>query len=403
MSASFIARRYVFGSRLHGMGGIVSLLSVFGLTLGSGVLIVVLSVMNGFDRELRDTILTMVPHIRLFPPGALSDWEQDVAFLSQDEDILSATPYAELTGLLRYRGQASPLLLRAVDPEMELAQGEIKAQLGTDLFDQLQRRQGLVLGKVLADSLQAQVGDRVTLIAPKGQGTEFASLEVLGFFDTGTELDRRLALTSLDVLQASGLYAGATLGISIYSNRVFDAYSHAYQILGQLPRGYRATTWASSHGNLFEAIQMSRYLVALIVFLLLGIAAFNVIASLMISSADRQTDIAILKTLGAQSGFLLKLFSLQGLLIGLIGAAAGALLGVIVSMSLTDILKFIEALIGRPLMQSNIYPLDYLPTQLIWSQIAMVSFVAVLLSTLGSVYPAFRVLSVQPAETLRYE
>lgn len=403
MSASFIARRYVFGSRLHGMGGIVSLLSVVGLSLGSGVLIAVLSVMNGFDKELRETILTMVPHIRLLPPGDLSDWEQDSAFLSSDTDIVSATPYAELTGLVRFRGEAAPLLLRAIDPSMELAEGQIKNQLGKGIFQSLETQGGLALGRVLADSLQVEIGDRVTLITPDGQGAHFASLEVLHFFDTGTELDRRMAITSLAVLRESDLYEGATLGISIYSNRVFDAYSHAYQMLGQLPRGYRASTWAASHGNLFEAIQMSRYLVALIVFLLLGIAAFNVIASLMITSADRQSDIAVLKTLGAESGFLLRLFSLQGLLIGLIGSALGAVLGVVLSLSLTEILGLIEAVIGRPLMQSNIYPLDYLPSQLVWSQVALVSLVAVVLSTLGSVYPAFRVLSVKPAETLRYE
>ncbi|MBT5331652.1 MAG: FtsX-like permease family protein [Porticoccaceae bacterium] len=403
MSANFIARRYVFGSRTHGMGGIVSLLSVIGLSLGSGVLIAVLSVMNGFDKELRDTILTTIPHIRVLPPADLADWEQDSAFLAADEDIISSTPYAELLGLVRYRGEALPLLLNAIDPQQELDGGQIQRHLGSEIFHQLEQQQGLFLGKVLADSLSAEVGDRVTLIAPGGEAANFASLEVLGFFDTGTELDRRMALTSISTLQQIGLYDNSSLGISLYTHRVFDAYSHAYQILGLLPRGYRATTWAASHGNLFEAIQMSRYLVALIVFLLLGIAAFNVIASLMISSADRQADIAILKTLGAESGFLMKLFSLQGLLIGLIGAALGALLGVALSLSLTGLLGVVETVIGRPILQSNIYPLDYLPSELIWSQVALVSLVAVVLSTLGSVYPATRVLKVKPAETLRYE
>lgn len=403
MSASFIAKRYVFGSGSRATGGIVSLLSVIGLTLGSGVLIAVLSVMNGFDKELRQTILTMVPHIRLLPPGDLADWQQDSAFLSSDKDILSATPYAELTGLARFRGEAAPLLLKAVDPEQEILEGQIVNQLGSEIFLQLQKDMGLILGKVLAETLQIEIGDKLTIITPSAQTAQFAGLTVLGIFDTGTELDRRMALTSISVLEESGLYANASLGVSVYTNRVFDAYSHAYQMLGQLPRGYRASTWAASHGNLFEAIQMSRYLVALIVFLLLGIAAFNVIASLMITSADRQTDIAILKTLGAKSGFLLKLFSLQGFLVGLIGAVMGALLGILLSLSLTQIMGFVEVIIGQPILQSNIYPLDYLPSELIWSQVALVSVVAVLLSTLGSIYPAYRVLSVKPAETLRYE
>ena len=403
MSISFIAKRYVFGARQHRMGSSISLLSILGLALGCGVLIAVLSVMNGFDRELREKILTMIPHIRLFPALDIENWQQDSAFLSGDEDIISATPYAELTGLIRYRGEASPVMLWGADPQQEIEVGQLKNQLGTELFSELAQKPGLFLGQELADQLEVTVGEQVTLITPENSRANFVGLEVLGLFATGTELDRRMAVTSLHTMRESDLYEGAAKGISLYTNRVFEAYTHAYQILGQLPRGYRASTWTSSHGNLFEAIQMSRYLVALIVFLLLGIAAFNVIASLMITSADRQSDIAILKTLGAQSGFLVRLFSMQGLYIGLIGAVAGALLGIVLSYTLTDIVKFLELVLDRQFLQSNIYPLSYLPSQLIWSQVFLVSAVAVLLSTLGSLYPALRVLSVQPAETLRYE
>ena len=403
MSAAFLAKRYVFGARQHRMGSTISILSVLGLTLGCGVLIAVLSVMNGFDRELRDKILTMVPHIRLIPPIGLEAWEQDSVFLAGDQDIISATPYAELTGLLRYRGEASPMLLWAIDPDQEKQRGQLKNQLGVDMFDQLMEQAGVFMGQDLASSLAVDIGQRVTLITPDGSGASFVSMEVLGFFSTGTELDQRMALTSMAGMQALGLYESASTGISLYTHRVFDAYGHAYELLAQLPRGYRVSTWTSSHGNLFEAIQMSRYLVALIVLLLLGIAAFNVIASLMITSADRQSDIAILKTLGAERRFLIWLFSLQGFFIGLIGAVVGAIFGVILSYSLTDIVIWLELIFDKQFLQSNIYPLNYLPSQLVWSQVLLVSLVAVVLSTLGSIYPALRVLSVQPAETLRYE
>lgn len=403
MSAYFLAKRYVFGARQHRMGGTISLLSIFGLALGCGILIAVLSVMNGFDRELRDKILTMVPHIRLLPDFGLESWQQDSAFIAEDKDILSATPYAELTGLIRYRGEASPMLLWGTDPAQEIQKGQLKQQLGAELFSQLESAPGVFLGQELADQLGVSVGETITLITPEGTRASFAGLEVLGFFATGTELDRRMAITSLQTMQDVALYQSATKGIAVYTNRVFDAYTHGYQILQALPRGYRASTWMASHGNLFEAIQMSRYMVALIVFLLLGIAAFNVVASLMITSADRQSDIAILKTLGAQSGFLIKLFSMQGLYIGLIGAFSGALLGILLSYGLTDIVRFLEVVLNRQFLQSNIYPLSYLPSQLSWIQVLLVSLVAVTLSTLGSLYPAWRVLSVQPAETLRYE
>ena len=403
MSAYFLAKRYVFGARQHRMGGTISLLSILGLALGCGILIAVLSVMNGFDRELRDKILTMVPHIRLLPTAGLESWPQDSAFIADDKDILSATPYAELTGLIRYRGEASPMLLWGADPIQEIASGQLKGQLGAVLFEQLEQSSGVFLGQELADQLGVSVGETITLITPEGTRASFAGLQVLGFFVTGTELDRRMAITSLQTMQDAGLYQNSTKGIAVYTNRVFDAYTQAYQILEQLPRGYRASTWMASHGNLYEAIQMSRYMVALIVFLLLGIAAFNVVASLMITSADRQSDIAILKTLGAQSGFLIRLFSMQGLYIGLIGAFAGAILGVFLSYALTDIVRLLEVLLNRQFLQSNIYPLSYLPSQLSWLQVFLVSFVAVVLSSLRSLYPGWRLLLVQPAETLRYE
>ena len=385
------------------MGGLVSMLSVLGLALGAGLLITVLSVMNGFDRELRVKILALVPHIRLLPDVSLELAAADMQFVRADADVIAVTPFAELTGMVRSRGEAAPVLVWAVNPQMELDEGVWKAQLGSDLFVDLQSRPGVYLGAALAEDLNAQPGQSITLLAPDGDSARYAGYTLLGTFATGTELDHRLMITSLDTLADSPMSGLAKGGFSVYSKRVFDAYSHAYKLLGQLPAGYRATTWASTHGNLFEAIQMSRYLVGLIVFLLLGIAAFNVVGSLMIATADRQSDIAILKTLGADRLTLIRIFTLQGFLIGCLGASAGLLLGLGLSAVVAPGVNLLEHLLQIHFLRSNIYPLDYLPVDLRWSQVFGVSIVAIILSTLGALYPAIRVLSVKPADTLRYE
>ena len=398
-----LARRYAFGQRFHGMGGAVSLLSVIGLVLGTGLLISVLSVMNGFDRELRDRILSMVPHIRLLPQGDLRLSARELELLRADPQVISLDAYREANGLIRSRGETAPVLLWALQPDSSMLKQQWGSVISAQQLASLQAGDGVLLGSELARSLGVQSGDLVTFLTPDQSQLAFASFAVSDLLHTGTELDHQLMLAPLELAERSLGDSVGSYGYAIYSNRVFDAYSHAYKLLSGLPAGFRASTWAATHGNLFEAIQMSRYLVGLIVFLLLAIAAFNVIGSLMISSADRQADIAILMTMGARRKDLLRIFTLQGGCIGAAGALGGLLLGLLICAGLTPFMGLLEGLFGLRILNSNIYPLDYLPVDLRWPQVAGVTVLAVLLSTLGSLYPAWRVLSVDPADTLRYE
>lgn len=402
-SLLLLSSRYAWGHRFHGMGGTISLLSVIGLVLGTGLLIAVLAVMNGFDRELRERILSLVPHIRLLPPSQQQLPPEEFEQLASDPQLLSADLYREIHGLLRFRGEVAPLSLWAVDPNGPLLSRQWQPFLMPQHLRAIQQGQGILIGSRLATRLGVDEGDQVTFLAPVAESLAYASFRVAGLIHTGTEMDHGLALVPMNLandLLPSGL--GET-GYALYTERVFDAYSHAYQLLGQLPAGYRANTWAATHGNLFEAIQMSRYLVSLIVFLLLAIAAFNVMGSLMISSADRQSDIAILMTIGARRRDLLRLFTLQGGFIGAVGATGGVLLGWIICALLTPALTAIEQFAGVSILNSSIYPLDYLPVDLRWHQVIQVAGLALILSLLGALYPAWRVLSVDPSETLRYE
>lgn len=403
--AWFVALRYAFGGRRNSAGRVISLLSVVGLTLGSGLLIAVMSIMNGFDRELRERILVLVPHVRVYTGSPIQNWNDVAAALAAQPGVSSATPYREDQALVRFSGQTTAMTVFAVDPQTELNQGALTSRLGASVFEDLQSQAGIYMGVGLAERLGVSAGDTVSLFFNTRRGSlpRPAQVEVLGLLHTATELDHRLGLASLDTLSSLLGQTADPMGISMHVDEPFNARESALEALRLLPGDYRAITWASSHGNLYEAIQTSRTMVGLIVFLILAIAAFNVLSSLLIASADRQADIAVLKTLGADRRFLLRVFTLQGFCIGLLGAALGTVLGLLICSQLDAIVGVIEWVRGAPLIQSQIYPLDYLPVELQTPQLFSVALVAVALSTLASLYPAWRLQSIRPAETLRYE
>ncbi len=403
--ARFIALRYAFGGRRRSAGRIISWLSISGLALGTAMLILVLAIMNGFDRELRERILVLVPHARLYTGYDIFDWQRVSAEVAAQPGVLSLVPYREDQVLVRRGGQSTAMLLFAVDPATELRQGLLQTRFGAEVFAELQQREGFYLGSALASRLGVTAGDSVSLVIPSSQGQlpRPVQVPVIGTLHTATELDHRLGLTSLATLTHLLGYEVYPTGISLHLDDPFRAQAQAMLALSSLPTDFRAQTWMSSHGNLYQAIQTSRTLVGLIVFLVLAIAAFNVLASLLISSADRQADIAILKTMGAERPLLLRVFTWQGLLVGLVGSLLGTLVGSLLCFQLDAIVALIEAWRGAPLLQSSVYPLDYLPVQLDGWQVVSVALVAVLLSTLASIYPAWRLQTIRPAETLRYE
>ena len=403
--AWYIALRYAFGGRRNSAGRIISLLSVLGLTLGAGLLIAVLSVMNGFDRELRERILVLVPHVRLYTGMPIPNWIDVAAAIQDQPGVASLVPYREEQVLVRFAGKTTAMMVFAIEPQAELEQGVLRSRLGDAVFQELDQQRGLYLGAGLAERLGVIPGEAITLLFTNRSGglPRPAQIRVLGTLHTATELDHRLGLTSLDTLSALLGEQAYPMGISLHVEDPFRAREHALAALQRLPENYRALTWASSHGNLYEAIQTSRTMVGLIVFLIMAIAAFNVLSSLLIASADRQADIAILKTLGAERRLLLQVFTLQGLLIGLLGAAMGILLGLLICTQLDSLMNLLEWWRGTPLLQTNIYPLDYLPVQIEWAQVMAVGLIAVVLSTLASLYPAWRLQGIRPAETLRYE
>lgn len=406
---ALLALRYTLGHRRSRLTNFITMVSALGLVLGVSLLITVLSVMNGFDKEMRERILMLLPHVRL-TQSMVSErdrWQTDMQTILGHPQVLSASPFTELEVLFRHHGQVEPGLLYAFDPKLEEDQADsgFSRLLGQDLLQKMQDRQGLVLGAGVASRLNIVEGDQlVTLVFQRdSQQLQAASFEVISIFHSGTEMDQRLGLLPFGQLRNIPGQSVTPEGLRVQIRDVFSARSVGRELESGLPLGYRFSTWEQTHGNLYEAIQMSRYLVALIVMLILVIAAFNLVATLIIASADKQSEIAILKTLGARPASLARVFAMQGMFIGTLGSVVGGALGTLLSLNLTGISLAVENFFGFKILSTEVYPLDYLPSSLHWGQLAFVVGVSIFLSVLASVYPAWKVSRIEPSQVLRYE
>lgn len=402
----FIALRYSFGHHRDRLSRFIAVLTGVGLVLGVTMMITVLSVMNGFDKELRERILVVVPHITLSAGSEITDWRDKVDALSGHPKVTAVHPYTELEVLARYRGSVEPMLVYAVDSESEIRSGGFGELLGVDALERLAgESSSVLLGAGLANNLGVSEGDDLGVLLFRGdsKALQASSFRVAGIMQTGTEVDQRLAIIDLKNLAQLQIGQVHPAGLRIQTTDIFNARDVAYELARELGSDFRPSTWATTHGNLYEAIQMSRHLVSLIVLLILAIAGFNVISTLMISSADKQNELAVLKTLGATPKALSWIFTIQGLVVGLVGSFVGVVLGILLASNISAITVFVETLIGQPILKSDVYPLDYLPSDIHAGQVLLVFLTAVILSVVASLYPAAKVSKVDPAEVLRYE
>ena len=379
-----------------------------GMTLGVAVLILVLSVMNGFDRELRERILGVMPQAAIYHRHGVEDWQSLQSDLLARPGVTAAAPFVQLQGLASFRRQVSPLSVYGVDPEQEKTVSIIHQHLPDGAFEQLATvPKGTLLGQGLARKLGVKPGDSFTLVVPlKGQSRSVPQVMVLTVVDiikTGTEVDNALALMNLSQAAALSDHPGRVGGLRLQLDNLFDAPQLTYDIVRELPYGFYGSDWTRSHGNLFQAIQMSKNLVGLLLFLIIAIAAFNVVSTLIMVVVDKQGDIAILRTLGASSATIMKVFMVQGSLIGVIGTGIGLVLGVGFSLVVTDLVAGFERLSGFQFLKSDVYPITYLPADIRVEDVVLVGVVALAMSFLATLYPAWRASRVNPAEALRFE
>ena len=415
---AFIGLRYAGAQRSGqdsaGLVSFISGLSMIGLILGVALMIVVMSVMNGFDRELRERILGIMPHATVYNASADVDWPSLRDQVAAFPGITDAAEVWQVNGLARNGLEVTPLLIQGVNPETIVKVSTIGDFLQPESFPALTAdaaQPGIILGRGIADKLEIAVGEDLSVIVPQSgtdgssgrSAAQLAGFKVVDIFHSGTALDHSLAL--VDWSQAQALAGGAGGGgVQMRVEDMLRSFVVFQRLLQQLPsEGYYGNDWTGTHGNLYQAIQMSRNLVSLLVFLIIAIAAFNVVSTLVMVVIDKHGDIAILRTMGASTREILLTFVSQGALVGLIGVLVGGALGVLGSLLVTDLVAGLESLFGIQFLKSDVYPVDYLPSQLQWGDVALVVGAGFLLSLVATLYPALQASRVQPAAALRHD
>ncbi len=384
---------------------------MLGLMLGVAVLIIVLSVMNGFDRELRTRILGMVPHATVSAYGeSVRDWPALAEQIRRDPAIAGVAPFVYLQAMMTRGASVHGALVYGVDPATEPEVSIIQHHMVHGSLEDLRAGQfGVILGQGLARRLRVSVDDRVTLVLPEasvspaGVFPRLRRVRVVGIFEVGAELDANHAyLHYQDAARMAGLGQGVH-GLRLKLHDLFEAPQVSSRLADALEGDFGATDWTRNHGNLFQAIRMEKTMIALLLLLIVAVAAFNIVSALVMVVNDKKADIAILRAMGASPGQIMTVFMVQGSLIGVVGTLAGMGLGVAGALSVSDLVAWVENALNFQFLNSDVYFISYLPSELRGSDVAIVTGVAFTMSFLATLYPAWRAARTQPAESLRYE
>jgi lipoprotein-releasing system permease protein len=408
-----IGTRYLRSAHRRGFVSFVAAMSVCGLMLGVATLVVVLSVMNGFERELRTRILAVTSHATISGlNGSLADWRALQAKVRQQQGVLAAVPYIESQAMFAHGTRMVGANVRGVLPAQERTATGLAQRVTAGSLEALTAGgYGTILGSALAHELNARPGDTVVLIAPQGTATptgvvpRMRRFKVVGLFTSGMyEFDRGLALVQMD--DAARLFrtdSGVT-GLRLAFADPLRAPSTVRRVALALGGpGYYVTDWTEDHANFFRSIEITKSMLFMILLMLVAVAAFNIVATLVMIVKEKQTDIAILRTLGATPRSVLLTFAVQGVLIGLAGTLAGAALGTLVSDNLETLVGALERLLGTQFLDARVYYMSDLPAYVEGGDVLKICVVAFLLCVLATIYPAWRASRTAPAEALRHE
>ena len=407
-----IGLRYTRAKRRNHFISFISLISMAGIALGVWALIVVLSVMNGFQQELRSRILGVVSHVQITGnDGRLSDWRQVEREAMRNRHVIAAAPYVSAQGLLTYGQAVRGTVVRGIVPESEERVAEFGAHMRAgNLFALKPGSFGIVLGVDLARALGVYPGDKVALIAPQGLVTpagvipRLKQFTVVGIFDIGfVEADAGLALIDLDDAQKLYQMGDAVSGVRLKLDDLFAARSVAEEEMARLGPGIYASDWTRSHANFFRAVEIEKRVMFLILALIVAVAAFNVVSALVMLVTDKQADIAILRTLGASPGSIMQVFMVQGAVIGVLGTLIGVVTGVISALNVETVVPAIERFFRVQFLSKDVYLIPELPSQVHSTDVVIIALMSLVLSFLATLYPSWRASRVNPAEALRYE
>ncbi len=399
-------------TRRNGFISFISGVSMLGIALGVAALIIVLSVMNGFQKEVRDRMLGVIAHIEVFAPGggALPDLRKTLTEVRQNKEVVAAAPFIAAQALLARGEDMKGALVRGIDPALEGGVTELGAQLKDSVFQRLVSGEfGVVLGIELARSMGVRQGDTVTLIAPSGQVTpagvvpRLKQMTVVGTFDSGHfEYDSALLLMHQDDAAKIFRLEGPT-GIRIKLRDLHQAREVAQQLAGSLSGNLLIRDWTRQNRTWFAAVQLEKRMMFIILTLIVAVAAFNLVSTLVMTVTDKRADIAILRTLGASPKSIMGIFMVQGAMVGVIGTLSGLLLGLGIAFNIDVIVPALERLLNASFLPRDIYLISRMPSEPQYADIMPIAVISLVLSFLATIYPSWRASRVNPAEALRYE
>ncbi len=408
----FIGLRYTRARRQNLFVSLSSAISAVGIFLGVAALIVVLSVMNGFQKEIRARILGVAAHVQITgPDNSLAGWEAVAARARADPRVLAAAPYVNGQAMLALDGNVRGALVRGIDPQRESEVADVGAHMVAGDLARLQPGEfGIVLGAELARALRVVPGDRVTLIAPQGIVTpagvvpRLKQFRVVGMFRVDHyEYDSGLALVNIADAQRLYQLGDRVSGVRLKLADLFASRGVALDLYRSLGRDVLITDWTRSHANFFRAVEIEKRMMFIILTLIVTVAAFNVISTLVMVVTEKQADIAILRTLGAAPRSVMKIFIVQGAVIGVLGTLLGVAGGVALALNIDVVVPFLERLLSVQFLSRDVYYISELPSDLHLDDVVLVAAVALALSLAATLYPSWRASRVRPAEALRYE
>ena len=408
----FISWRYQRGKQKNPLVALIAKFSAVGIALGVAVLIVGLSAMNGFERELNQRILAVVPHAEItINPNAneatINHKDMLISRLKMNEKIVALSPFVSFTALVENGSKLKVVQVKGVDKDAEDQVSSLGKYVQGDGWQRFGKEGGLVLGSGIAKDLEVNAGDWVTLLISQQNGTENVSqphrerVQVTGILRLDGQLDHSYALLSLPQAQELlGYQAGQISGVELKVADPFKVQELDYSALGDYPQSLYVQNWIAKFGYMYRDIQLIRSVMYIAMVLVIGVACFNIVSTLIMAVKDKQGDIAILRTLGANNGFIKRIFIWYGLQAGMKGCLIGIVLGVLFALNLTSLIQGLERLFDKKLLSDGIYFVDFLPSELHWQDVLLVLAAALLLSLLASLYPANRAAKLQPAQVL---
>jgi lipoprotein-releasing system permease protein len=385
---------------------------MLGMALGVCALIVVLSVMNGFQKEIRTRILGIAPHLQInAESNDLVDWQPTLQVIKSHPQVVAAAPFINGQGMISFDQNVQGVMVRGILPQDEKRVIDISNKMKSGSLNDLQADGfGIALGSDLARSLGAHVGDKVLLISPQGQVTpagmmpRLKQFHVAAIFEIGmAPYDNALALIHLSDAQRLYRMDGTVSGISARLHDLDLAPQVSAEIGRSLPRNTYVSDWTRQHANYFRAVQIEKKMMFIILSLIVAVAAFNIVSTMVMAVTDKRADIAILRTLGATPASIMRIFIVQGVIIGLVGSVLGVAGGILLTLNIDTVVPFIEKLVGMHFLSKEVYFITELPSDLQCNDVLIVAGFSFLISLLATIYPSWRASKVQPAEALRYE